>query len=237
MTKKILSNIVTTLGVITDDVKLTFNEKGLTSKSVDSAHVSMVDVFIPSTMFNEYTVEGTEIIAVGMSKLKDVASLGDNDTEIDVETVDGKLCFKIGKIKRSTALLDGSNMSEPKIPNMQLPVSISMPVNDLQVISKGTDGIAEALTMTANEDGLKIDGIGDLDAISMWLPKDVMKEYIATEEYKSLYSLDYIASIFKSIKKDTVIKLEMDTDKPIRISYTIDDMTVMYMLAPRIEND
>jgi proliferating cell nuclear antigen len=55
----------------------------------------------------------------------------------------------------------------------------------------------------------------------------------------SLFPLDYFSNLLKAIPAGTKIKVELDSDYPVKLVFGLanDEASVMYFLAPRIESD
>jgi proliferating cell nuclear antigen len=78
---------------------------------------------------------------------------------------------------------------------------------------------------------------GDIDAVKLTMRSTELLE-MKPGEARSLFSLDYLSDMSKSIGKAPEVKLEIGIDYPLRISFMLkDNVHVSYLLAPRIEQE
>ena len=54
-----------------------------------------------------------------------------------------------------------------------------------------------------------------------------------------MFPLDYFSNLIKAMPSDIVVKIELDNDYPAKFNFNVagDKGRVMYLLAPRIENE
>jgi proliferating cell nuclear antigen len=91
----------------------------------------------------------------------------------------------------------------------------------------------------ASSDGFEMVSEGDTDSVNLRLGKDLLEELKCKEETRSLFPLDYFASIFRTINTATIVTMHMGTDYPVKLEFSIanEKGEVTYLLAPRIESE
>ena len=62
---------------------------------------------------------------------------------------------------------------------------------------------------------------------------------VADGRVTSMFPLDYFSNLIKAVPSDLRVRIELDTDFPVRIIFSLADGNgvVRYLLAPRIEKD
>ena len=85
---------------------------------------------------------------------------------------------------------------------------------------------------------LKVEIKGDGGEIREEFEKDgeELKEFTVEGEARATYPLSYMEDIIKGSKADTDITLCIESDRPLKVEYSIVGANAKYFLAPRIEN-
>jgi len=235
-----LKGIVNVISTLVDEVKFSVDAEGIGLKAVDPAHVAMIEVYIGKGAFESYSAEPTEI-GVDLDKVKEVLKLAVSGDVISMEQDEshGRLIFKVGNITRRMNLVDTSSMSDPKVPQLSLQAKIDIQVAELQRGIKAAETISDHIALTADEEFFELSSEGDTDSASLRLDKSKLKSIEAKAKVCSLFPLDYFSNLVKAVPSETVVKIELDNDYPVKIGFDLADGngSVRYLLAPRIESD
>lgn len=235
-----LKGIVNVLSTLVDEAKFTIDAEGISLKAVDPAHVAMIELEIGNGSFESYVAEQTEI-GVDLDKVKEVLKLASSGDIITMEQDEahGRLIFKVGNITRRMNLVDTSSMSDPKVPQLSLSASIEVEVAELQKGLKAAESISDHIALTADEESFELSSEGDTDMANLRLEKAKLVSITAPSKVCSLFPLDYFSNLVKAVPSDTVIRIELDNDYPVKLIFDLagGNSTVRYLLAPRIESD
>ncbi len=66
--------------------------------------------------------------------------------------------------------------------------------------------------------------------------RSMLMEHTTNRESRAMFPLEYLNDMLKNTNPDAIVTLDLKSDAPLRIEYPIGDATVIYYLAPRIEN-
>ena len=78
---------------------------------------------------------------------------------------------------------------------------------------------------------------GDIDSLKLKIPSTELLG-MKPGEARSLFSLDYLEDMSKSISRAGEVTLEMGIDYPLRIHLKLSqNVEINYLLAPRIEQE
>jgi len=235
-TLKGLVNIISTL---IDEVKFTITPEGMKLKAVDAAHVAMIEMDITKAAFESFSAEDTEL-GLDLEKVKGVLKLAGSGEIIRMEQDDasGKLVFKVGNITRRMSLIDTTGMNDPKVPQLNLVATISVPVEELQKGIRAVESISDHITLKAGPEFFELSCEGDTDSVSLKLDPS-SANIDAPSEVCSMFPPDYLANIIKAIPSGTQVSIRLDNDYPVKLVFTLADgaAKVDYLLAPRIESE
>ena len=149
-----------------------------------------------------------------------------------------RLIVKVANITRRMALVDTTSMTDPKVPNIELPAKVVVSTAELLQGIKAAEQISEHISLIISPDSIELVSEGDTDSVTLKLPKDLLKELDCHDTVKSLFSLDYFGNMIKACRSPFVT-MNLGTDYPVKIEFEIAESTghVRYLLAPRIENE
>ena len=150
-----------------------------------------------------------------------------------------QLVFQVGNITRRMSLVDTTGISDPKVPNLTLPVVVSVRTEELRQGIRASESVSDHIALTATSDGFEMASEGDTDSVDLKLPKDLLEELECKEEVRSLFPLDYFSNMIKAISTSTVVTMRMGNDYPVKMEFSIagGKGEVTYLLAPRIESE
>ncbi|MDD1746357.1 MAG: proliferating cell nuclear antigen (pcna) [Methanomassiliicoccales archaeon] len=235
-----LKGIVDVVSTLVDEAKFNIDPKGVTLKAVDPAHVAMIDMKIEKSAFEEYAADDTEL-GIDLDKIKEVLRLSRSGDIISLEQDEDKnrLVINVGNVTRRMNLVDTSGMSDPKVPNLNLPAKVAVASEELQKGIKAAESISDHIALTAHPEGFEMVSEGDTDSVSLKLSKDQLVSLECKETARSLFPLDYFSNMIRAIAVGTVVTMSLGNDYPVKLEFSIADGrgTVNYLLAPRIESE
>jgi len=253
----VIKNAFMGVSIISNDVKLNFNEEDVSIKTVDDANVCMVSLNLKKDAFDYFDVSkpsvsstekqsfsSTSSSSVGLNVktayelLKDAKK--DEPIEIELLEKESKIKFSMGKLSYSLALLNiDAIKKEPKTPKINLPVKAIISGEDFKKAIKAAEKVSDYIVFNADRDGLKMSSSSEMRDMSLTVSKEELKEYTINEEksVRSMFSLEYVSEIAKVFAGTEDIELYIGNDFPILIKSNIvkEGGFIEYLLAPRIE--
>ncbi|MDR0523852.1 MAG: DNA polymerase sliding clamp [Candidatus Methanoplasma sp.] len=235
-----LKGLVGVISTIVDEVKLNVAPGGIKLRAMDQAHVAMIELEAGAKAFESYSADEMEL-GVDLDKIKAVIKLSVAGDLISMELDEAKrrLVFKVGSITRSMSLIEPSGIAVPKELNLSLQSSADLEVDLLQKGTRASESISDYVLVTLGEDSFEMACVGDTDEARMRVDKKDLAGFEVPEPAGNLYPLDYFANVVKAIPSGTLVRLEEDEGRPLRIRFSManGEVKVAYILAPRIEND
>lgn len=236
----VLKSIIDAASPLVDEIKLHVGPDGLKVRTVDPAHVAMVDLSVAAKAFLEFKATELEL-GIDLDKLKEILALGSGDEVLTLEFKEdqNRLVVTMGNLVRRMSLIDPSGMPDPKVPNLNLPNRVKIRSSELLQGIRASKSISDHLALVVDEGGFEVNAEGDTDTVNLRLAKNQLIELVAAERTKSLFSLDYFSNLVKAADANTEVTLLLGSDYPVRVEYAFADGhgVVKYLLAPRIENE
>jgi proliferating cell nuclear antigen len=237
---EVLKEVVEVVSTLVDEAKFSIDKKGLSVKVVDPAHVAMIDLSLSKGGFEEFKAGDIEL-GVDIDKTKEVLRLAKPGDMIQLEHDEdrNRLIFRVGNITRRMSLVDTTGMSDPKVPNLNLPVKVVVKTEEIRQGIRASESVSDHIALVANSEGFEMISEGDTDSVSLKLGKELLEELECKEETRSLFPLDYFSNIIKTLSTASVITMHMGSDYPVKMEFSIanEKGEVTYLLAPRIESE
>jgi proliferating cell nuclear antigen len=217
-------------------------EDGLHLKAMDPSQISMVSFIMPKAAFVEYNVPEEQKIGIDISQLSNILARGKKSEHVELSIEDGRLNIKFYAEKRKRTF---------KIPLIEIGEGLSRePKIDYGSYAKIH---AEALKETLKDAKLVSSHVKLLLEPNAFLVEvrgengDVKEEFetgggevteIKTEGgARATFPLQYLEDMIKAASASSPVTINLETDRPMRLTYDIEGATVTYYLAPRIETD
>jgi proliferating cell nuclear antigen len=233
-----LREVVEVVSTLVSEVKLTISKDGLEAKAVDPSHVAMLVLNLHKAVFEEFTGETTEL-GVDVEKLKEVLRLSKPGDVIDFQ-FDGKnrLVASLGRVTRQMAVVDPAGITDPKVPNVSPPASVTVKTEDLRQGIRGSESFTDHVTLTLDPEGFTMHSEGETDQLDLRISKENLTKLEVKEPVKSMYPLDFFSAMVKSISAEETT-LHVGNEYPLKVEFAMGSGRGegRYLLAPRVEED
>lgn len=230
--KKLLQEFTKTALSLVDETVLRFDQDGLHANLVDPAHVAMIQAHVPPSAFKSWQVPplGGQVL-LDVDRLAKFVGLAKQSIHVEL-TGPTTMVAGFGNLTRTFKLGDPASVPSPKVPDLNLPARVSVPVEDLLDVLGASGAVSDHVCLTVNGNGFRVTAEGDTDTVTMPLG------HVAQQgEAKSLFSLDYLVKIVKAAPRKGSVTLDLGVDYPVRITWLASGVTYSALLAPRIEAD
>jgi proliferating cell nuclear antigen len=233
-----LREVVEVVSTLVSEVKFSISKEGLEAKAVDPSHVAMLVLKLNKSVFEEFTGEPTDL-GVDVEKLKEVLRLSKPGDVIDLQ-FDGKnrLVASLGRVTRQMAVVDPAGITDPKVPNVSPPASVTVKTEDLRQGIRGSESFTDHVTLTLDPEAFTMHSEGETDRLDLRIPKENLSKLEVKEPVKSMYPLDFFSAMVKAIGADDAT-LHVGNEYPLKVEFAMGSGKGegRYLLAPRVEED
>lgn len=236
---EVLKQIVDVISTLVDEAKFNVDADGISLKAVDPAHVAMVEMSLGKQAFEEFAGEDTEL-GIDLEKLREILKLAHSGDLVKMEHNEDKnqLIVKIGDVTRRMSLVDTAGMSDPKVPNIDLPTTIKLKAEELNYGIRASESVSDHIALVADDDYFEMSSEGDSDSVDFRLPKEKLITLESKGKVRSLFPLDYFSNMAKAISGGSEVKINLGNNYPVKLEFEIagGNGHVKYLLAPRVES-
>lgn len=237
----VFKDAIEAVSTLVDEAKFRINTEGMTARAVDPANVAMVAFDLNAKAFDSFEATEGEI-GIDLARFTDIlgmTSRGDK-LELNLNEETRKLEIRTGGLAYTLSLLDPSSIrKEPKVPNLELPAKIVLNGAELRRAVKAAEKVSDHMALGVADKTFYVEAEGDLDKVRLDIPESNLISLKSTGNVRSLFSLDYLNDVVKTMGKAEQVSIDLGSDYPIKFTFSIagGNGTVMYLLAPRIESE
>merc|ERR1712189_58087 len=226
--------------------------QGLSLQSMDSSHVSLVQVTLRTEGFETFRCDKNLALGVNMDTMGKLMKCAANDDSITLKSEDnGDLLGLVFEAKNGDKtsefemkLMD-LDMEQLGIPEQQYSCTIKMPSTEFARICKDLSNIGESVQITVTKGGVSFSAKRDIGnaKINLTQSSNVDKEEdsvtIDIQEAVNLtFALRYLNFFTKATPLSSQVILSLSPEVPLVVEYDIEDIGhVKYFLAPKIEDE
>ncbi|HJJ47133.1 MAG TPA: DNA polymerase sliding clamp, partial [Methanocorpusculum sp.] len=241
----IFRETIDAVSALVNECRLHIDANGFRTITVDTSNVAMVSLELSKDAFDAYKVDSEDPIEIGLDieKIRSMMGMvGKTETiSLDLDESGKKLKLSFGGYEYSITLLDTKAIrKDPNAPNMDLPTAFEISgimFNDaIKAAAMVSDKIS--LSVSAETKVFTMNAEGDTDRIKRELSGDDV-HYVEVADARSLFSLDYLKDMGKSISHAEKVQIRLGNDHPVQFSFAYAEGKgkIGYLLAPRIEAD
>lgn len=240
---KVFKGLVDVLSTIVDEVELRYDNEGLTVKTVDPAHVCLLEMTVPAKAFSIWSMtEGYKDnhirIGLDLNDMKHILKAVKKDDMLNMSFTEKNINISVGNVVATIPNKDCTNMSDPKIPAFNLPGRYNIEVQEMYEAMRQCGNVSSEVTITLHQEDIIFQAVNKDAGLNTKLtfPNAEPVDYVQTK-----YSIEYLKphyAALKRIDKTGFIMVSMGTDYPMNSEALLnDDIRIKFLLAPRIDTD
>lgn len=218
-----------------DTVELFANEIGVKISLLDRSHSCFCEVFYEKEFFDEYDVDGSEVISLHIEEFYKILKTADKKEKMILSNDESlvHLVFQEGENVRMFELVQAADYDEtPQLPSIDLDCSFIVEMDALAKTFKDVDLI--------KTNGINVVVKGDDLILSTTETAQTRYSHtifvVAKGESSNRYSVKYLKDIIKFRKISDDVSVEFGEDKyPFVWSCESNHMAIKGLIAPLIE--
>jgi len=233
--------VAAAIKTLVEEATFDATNEGLTFRAMDPSHVALVDLLIPGSSFEAYSVDKPFKFSLRVEDF--VKLMGRSDAKDTVEissTPDDTIVMKFtnGYKREYTIHLIETSTGAAPLPKLEFDTKITLTKNVFERVLSDISVVSDQVTIHALKDNLTFSGKSDVGQASIALDKngaDILELQVGSES-RATYNVDYLLSIVKAISTADTIVCEYSSKKPVKLNFRLNQQggRLDYYLAPRI---
>ncbi|MBR9701124.1 proliferating cell nuclear antigen (pcna) [Candidatus Woesearchaeota archaeon] len=237
---KLIKDSTAIIADLVTEVRFKVTKNALELVAMDPANVAMVVFKLLSSAFVEYEVKEDTTVSINLNDFKGVLRRVKPSDTMTLEVEDNK--FKItlkGTSKREFLIpIIDVDEREQKIPELNFTVEITTSSERFAEAIEDADIVGESVVLAVGKDTFIVSSSSDLSQANVEIPKDDTTKIKGPADTGSKYSIEYLKRMIPGGKLSDNVEISFSRDYPLKVEYkVVDKMDLMFILAPRVDND
>ncbi|MFW9832469.1 MAG: proliferating cell nuclear antigen (pcna) [Candidatus Thorarchaeota archaeon] len=240
---KTWKQIIDALATLLTEAHFRVSDSGISLRQLDSSKAAMVDLILPSGIFQEYSCKGEHDICLGIDELVKVSKrmTGDDHLEFNLDTDEKR--FEIRMIGQANRVFKLQLLTPPdeqtKKPGIQFDVKAELMADTFKQAIKDIGVVSSHVKISAEPEELTFTGEGDTGEANVLLTTKgdapALFQLKVSGKSMAMYALNYLTEIAKAIASDSLM-LQFTSNKPMMLEFPIAEAgSISFVLAPRVE--
>ncbi|OYT65405.1 hypothetical protein B6U74_03560 [Candidatus Bathyarchaeota archaeon ex4484_205] len=235
---KLFRDIINAVGVVVEEATLKVDNDGIKLRALDLAEVSMVDLFLPKSLFTEYDVEPTEVTFRVSDALK-LLKASSNET-MTIIPEENQLKFRIiGEFTREFGIPRFTSATREAPPlNITLNNIFTTSVKVLKYILNNGRYVSDTLRIETATNKVILLAQSDVSSIKVELTAEdgTLIEPKISPDVRQSYDLLRLQKIVGALTFVDLVKISFDTDMPLKMGVNLNSEGFLtYYVAPKLE--
>jgi proliferating cell nuclear antigen len=239
---KTWKQIVDALATLLTEAHFRVSESGISLRQLDSSKAAMVDLALPSGIFQEYSCKGEHNICLGIDELAKVSKRMAGDEHLEFN-LDKENHFEIRMLGQANRVFKLNLLTPPddqtKKPGIDFDVKAELLADTFKQAIKDIGVVSSHVKITAEPEQLAFAGEGDTGQASVALSTKgdapALFQLEVSGKSIAMYALNYLSEISKAIASDSLM-LQFTSNKPMMLEFAIAEAgSISFVLAPRVE--
>ncbi len=237
-----LKNVIDCIVSLVEEGQFEVKQDGLYLKAMDPSQISMVSFMMPKAAFVEYST--TEEIKLGLdiAQLASVLGRGHKGEKVELSVEEGRLVIKfVGEKHKRTfkvPLIESGErvQREPKIDFKNF---AKVRAESLKETLKDAKLVSSHVRLQLTPEQFVVDVKGENGEVKAEFDKGSadLPELTTEGSIKATFPLQYLEDMVKATSANSLITINLETDRPLKLEYEIEGAKLVYYLAPRIETE
>ena len=211
-------------------------ENGWLVTAINDANTALVNISLQKDAFDKYEDEKNFEAALDCDLLEHIVK--DARGNIELEITREKLIAITNNTRFEIRLLSPDTIRKPSAPSeLNFKAKIYLYTEDLRRGLQAAERVSQwdEVVLTVKDNNFFVKSVGESEVMEMMLSSDDLIK-LEGENCRSMFSLNYLMPMIKAVNTKS-LKLELGTDEPIKIAWEDENMSVMYLLAPRVSDN
>jgi proliferating cell nuclear antigen len=237
-----LKSAIDSIVCLVEEGQFELGKDGLYLKAMDPSQISMVSFKMPKEAFVEYNVPEEMKLGVDISQLASVLSRGKRGEQAELSIEEGRLIvrFRGEKHKRTFKIpLIETGDRVQKEPKIEFSNYADVKADAIKETLKDAKLISSHVRLQLTPEQFVVDVRGENGDVKAEFDKgsDEVIEINTKAGAKATFPLQYLEDMVKASSSTSIVRVNLETDRPLKLEYDIEGAHVVYYLAPRIETE
>ena len=239
---KLFKSCIDAIVNLVDEGSFEVSKNGLHLRTMDPSQIALVDFTLGAEAFKKIDADEPAALGINLVDLSKILSRSRSSEKLSLsldEKESNKLSLEfLGANKRTfkLPLLDLA-VSSPKEPKIQFDSHIKMRGGAFKELLKDASLISSHVSIDVWADKFLVEAHGDSGDLKAETEKSSpdLVELTSQAKSRAIFPFEYLDNMTRACPDEEVLSLDLKSDAPMRLSYSIGAAKLSYYLAPRVE--
>jgi len=237
-----LKSAIDTVVCLVEEGQFEVKKEGLYLKAMDPSQISMVSFTMPKEAFVEYSINEETKIGVDIGQLANVLARGKKGEKAELSLEEGRLVIRFygEKHKRTFKVpLIETGERVQREPKIEFSNFATVKADAIKETLKDAKLISSHVRLQLSPEQFVVDVRGEGGDVKAEFDKgsEDVSEINTKKGARATFPLQYLEDMVKATSSSSIVKINLETDRPLKLEYDVDGAKVVYYLAPRIETE
>jgi proliferating cell nuclear antigen len=221
---------------------------GISIKAMDPSQIAMVSFSMPKSAFLQYDVPTPTKIGVNFDNLSRILGRARENEKLEISDEKNKLQLEFFAAKKKRSFkVPSIDIREgvQKEPSITHDAIVRMNAGQFKETLKDAELVSSHITLEATPESFNVEVHGegsDLMVESDKTSEEIIELTVKPESsvkgrVRATFPLQYLLDIVKACSDSESVAINLKSNAPIKIEYSVEDANIVYYLAPRIETE
>ncbi len=237
-----LKSAIDTVVCLVEEGQFEVKKEGLYLKAMDPSQISMVSFTMPKEAFVEYSINEETKIGVDINQLANVLARGKKGEKAELSIEEGRLVIRFygEKHKRTFKVpLIETGERVQREPKIEFSNFATVKADAIKETLKDAKLISSHVRLQLSPEQFVVDVRGEGGDVKAEFDKgsEEVGDINTKKGARATFPLQYLEDMVKATSSNSTVKINLETDRPLKLEYEVDGAKVVYYLAPRIETE
>ncbi|MEM3144612.1 MAG: hypothetical protein QW332_01295 [Thermoproteota archaeon] len=239
---KLIKKVFKAASSLIDEAPLKIGEEGLSIRALDLAEVSMIDMVLSKEAFEVFEFNKPIKANIRLSDVLNLLKFESKSEKLEMVFKEDKVTFRVSNefTRIFTVPIFFSEDKDLPLPKVSLGNSFETKVSTIKHLLESGKHISDYISISVENNTVLLSAKGEISEYQVILTVEEgnLINPVLKEASRASYDLKRLSSIVSSLLFSENVKVEFDTDLPLKMSQKMEDVpnsTVTFYIAPRME--
>ena len=237
-----LKSAIDSVVCLVEEGQFEITKEGMYLKAMDPSQISMVSFTMPKEAFVEYSISEEMKIGVDITQLANVLARGKKGEKAELSIEEGRLVIRFyGEKHKRTFKIPMIETGErvQKEPKIEFGNFAKIKADAIKETLKDAKLISSHVRLQLSPEQFVVEVRGESGDVKVEFDKgsEEIAEINTNKGARATFPLQYLEDMVRATSSSSMVKINLETDRPLKLEYDIEGAKVVYYLAPRIETE
>lgn len=239
---KLIRKVFKAASSLIDEAPIKISEEGLSIRALDLAEVSMIDMVLSKEAFEVFELNRPIKANIRLSDVLNLLKFESKSEKLEMVFKEDKVTFRVSNefTRMFTVPIFFSEDKDLPLPRVSLGNSFETKVSTIKHLLESGKHVSDYISISVENNTVLLSAKGEISEYQVILTVEEgnLINPVLKEVSRASYDLKRLSSIVSSLLFSENVKVEFDTDMPLKMSQKMEDVpnsTVTFYIAPRME--